>query len=286
MRSPETMLALILDAARKDPRIRAVSLNGSRADPDAPKDAFRDFDVVFSVTETAPFLADRRWLAAFGTPLLTQEPDAVDAAWGEAPDPALGYTWLMLFDDGNRIDLHIEPVTRTLENWGKDSLTVLLLDKDGTLPALPPSSDAGYRLPRPTQAQFWACCNEFWWCMNNVIKGIARDELPYAHAMWNGPVRDMLDRMLVWKIGFAQGFPVSAGKSCKYFRRLLSPADYAAYAETYSSFAGLTASARAGCALFSRVLHEVAAAGGFSVRESEEAGLRRYWEMADRGEIG
>lgn len=36
MRSEQEMLDLILDTARQDERIRAVILNGSRANPNAP----------------------------------------------------------------------------------------------------------------------------------------------------------------------------------------------------------------------------------------------------------
>ncbi len=51
MRSEQEMLDLILDTARKDERIRAVMMNGSRANPNAPRDFFQDFDIVYFVTE-------------------------------------------------------------------------------------------------------------------------------------------------------------------------------------------------------------------------------------------
>ena len=78
MRTEREMTDLILSAAKREDRIRAAYLNGSRANPAAPRDNFQDYDVVYVVTETAPFLADRAWLSGFGTPLLVQEPDAND----------------------------------------------------------------------------------------------------------------------------------------------------------------------------------------------------------------
>ena len=57
MRSEQQMLDLILDTARADERIRAVILNGSRANPNAPRDPFQDFDIVYLVTDTQPFVA-------------------------------------------------------------------------------------------------------------------------------------------------------------------------------------------------------------------------------------
>ncbi|MDY3286539.1 MAG: aminoglycoside 6-adenylyltransferase [Eubacteriales bacterium] len=287
MRTEREMTDLILSAAKREDRIRAAYLNGSRANPAAPRDNFQDYDVVYVVTETAPFLADRAWLSGFGTPLLVQEPDANDFGWGEDADYTRSYTWLMLFSDGNRIDLHIAVPDAALADYGQDSQTVPLLDKDGLLPPIPPASDHSYHVRRPTAAQFSGCCNEFWWCLNNVAKGIARDELPYAQRMWNEYVRDMLDRMLEWKIGVRTDFSVSAGKLGKYFKRFLPPADYAAYAATYAGadYTALWDAVDAGCALFSRVARENADALGFSYRAEEEAGLREYLRMVRSGEI-
>ena len=49
MRSEQEMLELIVDTAKRDGRIRAVIMNGSRANPNAPQDIFRDFDIVYIV---------------------------------------------------------------------------------------------------------------------------------------------------------------------------------------------------------------------------------------------
>ena len=66
MRSEQQMLDLILDTAREDDRIRAVILNGSRTSPAAPRDPFQDFDVVYLVTDVAPFRYNYEWIARFG----------------------------------------------------------------------------------------------------------------------------------------------------------------------------------------------------------------------------
>ena len=47
MRSEEEMMHLILQVAKDDERVRAVYLNGSRTNPNAPKDCFQDYDVVY-----------------------------------------------------------------------------------------------------------------------------------------------------------------------------------------------------------------------------------------------
>jgi aminoglycoside 6-adenylyltransferase len=64
----------------------------------------------------------------------------------------------MQFADGNRIDLTLYPVAK-LADLGKDSLSVLLLDKDGIIQPLAPASDNDY-LPKPPTAKAYAdCCN-------------------------------------------------------------------------------------------------------------------------------
>ncbi|MHB1485565.1 MAG: aminoglycoside 6-adenylyltransferase [Saccharofermentanales bacterium] len=43
----------------------------------------------------------------------------------------------------------------------------------------------------------FSCCNNFWWCLNNVAKGIARDELPYVMHMLNEVVRSELHETII-----------------------------------------------------------------------------------------
>lgn len=56
MRNEKEMFDLILDVARQDDRIRAVYMNGSRANPNVEKDPYRDYDIVYVVTETIPYV--------------------------------------------------------------------------------------------------------------------------------------------------------------------------------------------------------------------------------------
>lgn len=62
MRSEKEMLDLIIAVANNDIRIRAVYLEGSRANPNVPKDIFQDNDIVFVVTETRSFKEDKDWI--------------------------------------------------------------------------------------------------------------------------------------------------------------------------------------------------------------------------------
>src|SRR5512139_1985259 len=115
MRSDHEMLELILNNARHDERIRAVLLEGSRTNPNAPRDFFQDFDIVYIVTDVASFKDDEHWIDRFGEMMILQLPDDMgDPLW----KPGEPYGYLMQFMDGNRIDLTIFPVNKVEEVYG------------------------------------------------------------------------------------------------------------------------------------------------------------------------
>ncbi len=232
MRTEREMFDLILDIARRDERVRAVMLNGSRVNPNAPKDFFQDYDVIYFVTEKASFLADPTWIQAFGELMILQLPD--DMA-DPPPNPADKnyYGYLMQFADGNRIDLTLFPVSY-IDQLRSDSLTQVLLDKDGLLPDYPPPSDTGY-LPTPPSARaFFDCTNEFWWCCPYVAKGLWRREIPYAKEMLDLIVREQLMKMLRWYVGVRTAFQKSPGKMGKYLEACLEPDLWQLLLKTYS----------------------------------------------------
>ncbi len=230
MRTEAEMYDLILSIAKNDARIRAVYLNGSRTNTNAPKDIFQDYDVVYVVKETKPFIDDKDWIKSFGEILYMQYPD-------EHPDYPSDkdnfYGWLMQFTDGNRIDLHVETISHAQENIMSDSLCEVLLDKDKCLPVISPPSDKNYWVKKPTLEQYKCTCTEFWWCLNNVAKGLWREEIPYVQDMLNFVVRKQLETMLSWKIGIQTNFSVSVGKSAKYMHKWLFLDEWEKYLQTY-----------------------------------------------------
>ena len=131
MRTEKEMFDLILGFARKDDRVRIVAMNGSRANPNVQPDKYQDFDIVYLVTEMQSFLSDDAWLDTFGDRIIMQKPDTMQ------PDPTKSsgsFAYLMLFEDGNRIDLTLFPVEKLETYLESDRMCVLLLDKDGLVP--------------------------------------------------------------------------------------------------------------------------------------------------------
>lgn len=273
MRTEQEMFALILDIARRDERVRAVYLNGSRANPDAPRDMLQDYDIVFVVNDIQPFLEDRTWLDTFGELAILQEPDR-STLFPPCRTPGEAYGFLMQFADGTRIDLSIEISKVTAEGYQSDPLTLSLLDKDGLLPPLPPPSDEMYHVQRPAAAQYRDCCNEFWWITLYVAKGLYRGELLYALEHLNEYLRPMLLMMLSWQAGIATGFACSAGKCYKYLPGLLSSEDAAALLRTWPTAdrPAIEAALREMTELFRRSALAVAQGLGFAYDRREDEG--------------
>lgn len=230
MRTEKEMIALILEVAKQDIRVRAVGLNGSRTNPNAKKDPFQDYDVVFVVKDMDSFMKNKKWIDVFGERVIMQTPENMDLF-----PSSLGarFSYLMLFKDGNRIDLTLVPIEERDQWNGGERLAVVLLDKDGDLPKLPQPTDQDYWTKQPTYAFFSDCCNEFWWVATYVAKGLWRGELIYAIDHLS-IMRTMLLQMLEWQVGEKTNYKVSIGKNGKYLERHMRKEDWGKLVATYS----------------------------------------------------
>lgn len=228
MRTEAEMISLIKDIAFKEENIRAAYIEGSRTNPNAPKDIFQDYDIVYIVTTTKPFREDKEWINNFGKILYMHYPE--DNVFYPS-DVENCYGWQMQFADGNRMDLHVCTKENALANL---ELYQILVDKDGIVPYPQETTDERYWVKEPREIEFKCTCSDFWWCLNNVAKGLWRNELPYAMDVINFVLRPHLKRLLEWKMGIENNFSVSAGKSCKYFKKYLQEETYRQFLATYS----------------------------------------------------
>lgn len=230
MRSEREMLELIVETAKNDDRIRAVIMNGSRASPNAPRDIFQDFDIVYIVTDVAAFKHNYQWIKRFGEIMIMQMPEDFQ---DPPPNNDARFAYLLQFSDGNRLDLSIYPLTK-LSELHRDSQSLLLLDKDGIVEPFAPPSESDY-LPRPPAAKaFSDCCNEFWWVCPYIAKGLWREEITYAKSMFDRVVREQLMKMLTWHIGVETKFLSNPGKFGKHFKKYLDPKLWGMLQNTYS----------------------------------------------------
>ncbi len=278
MRSEKEMMDLILGVAGQDKRVRGVYMNGSRTNPNAARDIFQDYDIVYVVEETASFIADEGWIDVFGERLYMQMPEKMDGMQGRETDFENCYGYLMQFADGNRIDLHVVTLEYGIRNMRHDRLCRVLMDKDGVLPKIPEPTDEDHWVKRPTEAEYLCCCNEFWWMQNSVGKGLWRKEVTYAMDMLNLYIRPQLMKMLSWHVGVATDFSCSVGKSGKYFDKYLSKEEYGKLLATYpnSDRECIWQSVFVMCRLFDEAARKVGNGLGYRYREEEAQGSRKF----------
>jgi len=273
MRSEKEMLDLILNIARKDDDVRAVVMNGSRVNPNAKKDPFQDYDIIYFVRDVEPYKRNMAFISQYGDLMILQTPEDMSSpsAAGDGH-----YSYLMQFMDGNRIDLSFYPLEQILRHT-TDSLTIKLLDKDRLIPELPASSDRGYLPQKPTARAFDDCCNEFWWVSPYVAKGLWRDELTYAMDLLE-VVRVELMKMLTWYFGIQTNFQRSAGKAGKYIKQSIEPEIWKQLESTYPDFQpeNIWESLFALGNLFRQIGHHVAEHFGFQYPEQEDKNVTDY----------
>lgn len=273
MRSEKEMMDLILDVAIQDAGIRTAVLSGSRANEKVEKDIYQDYDIAYFVKDVTPYYNNMAWIEEhFGKPAIMQLPELMGQPL-LPPDKDGHFTYLMIFEDGNRIDLSVYSVPY-IHN-GEPA--VILLDKDGTTGQVTVHPEF-WNIQPPTADLYKDTCNEFWWCLNNVGKGIARKELPYTMSMLQQYVRDMLNQMVEWYIGIQTEFGLSAGKMGKYYSKYLPAGLYQKYEATYcdSNYSNMWKAVFTACELFHTLAEAVASHFGYCYNEMEEKAMLDY----------
>lgn len=207
MRTDTEMMELIVQIA-ESLQVEAVALSGSRTNPRAPKDEFQDYDVVYIVENLNDLLSDLSWLDQFGMRLIEQHNQ-------------LGHRrlYLMLFEDGNRIDLTLCPKEYIQEWVDSEANFEVIKDDKGLFEAYQPNSKRYWTAP-PTEEEFAAACNEFWWVSAYVVKAIRRNQLIYATDHLYGICQQELLKVLAWQVTSDRGV-VDIGKNYKYLFQYL-----------------------------------------------------------------
>ena len=202
MRTDTEMMNLILQIA-DTLEVEAIALSGSRTNPQVPKDEFQDYDVVYIVENLNDLLSDLSWLDQFGMRLIEQH-------------NVLGHRrlYLMLFEDGNRIDLTLCPKEYIQEWVDSEANFEVIKDDKGLFEAYQPNSKRYWTCP-PTEEEFAASCNEFWWVSAYVVKAIRRNQLIYATDHLYGICQQELLKVLAWQLASDKG-AVNIGKNYKY----------------------------------------------------------------------
>lgn len=230
MRDESQVIQQILLFARNREDVRAVLMNGSRVNPNAPADPLQDYDVVFAAKDPWEFVRHPEWIRQFGELVMLQR-NTLSERGAEWP------IFLMQFTGGVRIDLQFIHLADAPLKAVSDSLTRVLLDKDGILPPLPPPGEQSYYTAPPGEEEFQNTVNSFWWCSANVAKGLWRGELSYVKMMFDVVVREDLLRLLRWYAGLLGGWKVNPGTAGKWLPRLLPAEIWDSYTRTFAGTA-------------------------------------------------
>ena len=202
MRTDQEMLGLILQIAKKI-QVGAVALSGSRTNQKIQTDEFQDYDVVYLVENFEELISDLSWLDQFGKRVIEQE-------------VTLGHRrlYLMLFEDGNRLDLTLCPEDHIQEWVESEADFTVLEDTKGLFETYSPSPER-YWITPATETDFEKSCNEFWWVSAYVVKGICRNQVIYATDHLYGICQQELLKVLAWQVASDRG-KVDIGKNYKY----------------------------------------------------------------------
>ena len=202
MRTETEMLDVILQTAQTL-QVEAVAMSGSRTDTKAPKDEFQDYDVVFVVDDLDNLTSDLSWLNQFGKRIIKQE-------------VSLGHRrlFLMLFEDGNRIDLTLCPKEHIKEWVDSEAGFTVLEDPEHLFEPYSQNLERYWTSPA-SAIEFEKVCNEFWWVSAYVVKGICRKQVIYATDHLYGICQQELLKVLAWQVASDRG-AVDIGKNYKY----------------------------------------------------------------------
>ena len=253
----DPVLARILAWAEAEKAVRLVVLTSTRARGDG--DALSDYDVIVAMGDVDRFDPE----AAYGAPA---------ARWGDQHEVHGTTTFFrgVVYEDGVKVDWTLWPANvpqRVAEHGLSDDLDVgyrVLLDKDGVTALWRQPTNRAHIPSRPTEAEYLAVVEEFWWSATYVAKAEARGELFFQSWVLDVDIEHgVLRRMLEWLIETERDWSWRPGAYGRGLERELPPDVAAELAATDGSFDRTAA-------LFRRVAHSVGDALGYAYPQTAD----------------
>ncbi len=218
------------------PLIHAMILTSSRTRPDGPVDPLSDYDLILAVSDVRPFGLDDAWIFDYGRPMVR---------WGDQGEMHGLATYFrgVVYLNYVKIDYSIWPV-ELLERIDAsaslpDQLDVgyrVLLDKDQRTAGWKQPSYQAHIPARPTEAEYQALVEEFWWGTTYVAKSLWRDDLVFAKWVLDQDLKlETMRRMLEWRIEIDHNWSVKPGIYGRGLKHLLPPNIWSEFASTYVS---------------------------------------------------
>ncbi len=278
VKKEEEMFGQLLDWAKNNEEIRTIILTSSRANSNAIKDMFTDYDFELFVKDLRPFLNSDKWLEKFGTIIKRVPLKAVENEnW---------ITRLVLYEDGTKIDFQIstnESVNKLANETQLppeyDNGYKVLLDKDNLTKDIKPPSYTAFITKKPTEEEYSEIMNSFWGDTAYVANSLWRDELYFVKFMLDNIIRfNYLQKVIEWYLGVKYDWKINPNKCGRWFKRYL---DKPTWEELEKTFVGANIEDNWNALyktadLFSRLSKEVGENLGYTYPLEYENKIREY----------
>ena len=261
----DAVLARILTWAEAEDAVRVVVVTSTRARAEGPPDELSDYDVIVALEDIDRFDAAE----AYGTPA---------ARWGDEDDVHGTTTFFrgVVYDDGVKVDWTLWPANvpnLVAEHGLTDDLDVgfrVLLDKDRTTVRWAQPTYRAHIPRRPTEAEYLALVEEFWWSATYVAKARARDERFFLRFVLDVDItHGVLRQMLEWLIETGRGWEWKPGAYGRGIERELPP-------DLAEQLGAAHGSLERTVALFRRASRDVGEQLGYAYPQYADAAVSAY----------
>jgi len=263
------------------PLIRAMILTSSRTRQDGPVDLLSDYDLILAVSDVGQFAFDDAWISEYGRPMVR---------WGDQGEMHNLATYFrgVVYQNYVKIDYSIWPVELleriSAEAFLPDQLDVgyrVLLDKDQRTAGWKQPSYQAHIPARPTEAEYQALVEEFWWSTTYVAKSLWRDDLVFAEWILDKDLKlETMLRMLEWSIEIDHNWSLKPGIYGRGLKQLLPPNIWSKFVSTYVAldFEETWVALDRVIALFRQVAPDVGNALGYAYPQRVDDQVSAYLE--------
>ncbi len=230
--SKDRIIQQLVSLGDRYDNIRAMILFSSRTEPSNECDVFSDYDIEIFAENPARMGESDEWFEEFGPVLIVYRE--------EPSERYKGYTRLVIYEDGVKIDFGIAHPD-TLKRF-EDALPPyfdtgyeVLLDKDGVTNVLQKPSYKAFIPLVPTETEYLAAVNEFWFNSTYASKYLWRDDVMPAQFMLVRWLKGSdLRRMLEWYIEIDKNWSWKPGHTGKNMKKVLDSDTYRELVESYA----------------------------------------------------
>lgn len=261
----DAVITRILAWAEREEAVRVVAVTSTRAKEEGPPDELSDYDIVLALTNVDRFDP----AAAYSAPA---------ARWGDESEVHGAKTFFrgVVYEDGTKIDWTLWPAHApqlVAQHGLTDNLDVgyrVLLDRDGSTAGWAPPTGTAHIPRRPSEAEYVALVEEFWWSATYVVKARARGEHFFARYILDVDMTyGVLRPMLEWLVETERDWSWKPGAYGRGLESEVPPEKARALEAAHDSF-------EATIALFRDVAREVGAALGYAYPQYADDAVTAY----------